>query len=114
MAGWEVARLVSMFLKFYCLSSVQLSQGGRVTSFVDNQGGVKVVQNLETAVRKNIEIQQVASKCFRGATILNLGPFSGEQQHHQDNQVQKRKMGERTGVGQINIFTRISFPASIL
>ena len=85
LAGWEVARLVSMFLKFYCLSSVQLSlasQGGRVTSFVDNQGGVKVVQNLETAVRKNIEIQQVASKCFTGATILNLGSFSGEQQHY--------------------------------
>ena len=117
MAGWEVARLVSKSLKFYCLSSVQLSlasQGGRVTSFVDNQGGVKVVQNLETAVRKNIEIQQVASKCFTGATILNLGPFSGEQQHHQDNQVQKRKMGERTGAGKIKIFTLVSFPASVL
>jgi len=40
-------------------------QGGRVTSFVDNQGGVKVVQNLETAVRKNIEIQQVNSNIIR-------------------------------------------------
>ena len=40
------------------------SQSGRVTSFVDNQGGVKVVQNLETAVRKNIEIQQVARNSF--------------------------------------------------
>ena len=39
-------------------------QSGRVTSFVDNQGGVKVVQNLETAVRKNIEIQQVARNSF--------------------------------------------------
>ena len=39
-------------------------QSGRVTSFVDNQGGVKVVQNLETAVRKNIEIQQVARNNF--------------------------------------------------
>merc|ERR1712083_1231199 len=40
-------------------------RGGRVTSFVDNQGGVKVVQNLETAVRKNIEIQQVNSNIIR-------------------------------------------------
>ena len=35
-----------------------------MTSLVDNQGGVKVVQNLETAVRKNIEIQQVTDLGF--------------------------------------------------
>lgn len=60
------------------------------------------MQNLETAVRKNIEIQQVAiNYCFR-ATLLNLGQFAGEQQHHQDNQVQKREVGENTGAGSIN------------
>ena len=48
------------FYKFLILAP----QSGRVTSFVDNQGGVKVVQNLETAVRKNIEIQQVARNSF--------------------------------------------------
>jgi len=41
------------------------AKGSRVTSLVDNQGGVKVVQNLETAVRKNIEIQQVNSNIIR-------------------------------------------------
>ena len=58
------------------------------------------MQNLETAVRKNIEIQQVAKNYF--STLLNLGQFSGEQQHHQDNQVQTREVGEDTGVRSIN------------
>ena len=62
-----------------------------------------MVQNLETAVRKNIEIQQVGSNFF--STLFNLGQFSGEQQHHQNNQVQKREVGEDTGVGSINLFT---------
>ena len=57
--GCKVGLQLSQVLLSFKLSLA--SQGGRVTSFVDNQGGVKVVQNLETAVRKNIEIQQVAS-----------------------------------------------------
>ena len=65
-----------------------------MTSLVDNQGGVKVVQNLETAVRKNIEIQQVTVwdlKIFWEPKFT----FPGEQQYHQNNQVQKREVGEK-------------------
>ena len=31
-----------------------------------------------------------------------MGKFSGEQQHYQDNQVQKGKMGEGAGAGECN------------
>ena len=40
-------------------------QQGHVTSLVDNMGGVMVLQNLETAVRKNIEIQRVNNNIIR-------------------------------------------------
>ena len=38
---------------------------GHVTSMVDNPGGVMVLQNIETAVRKNIEIQKVNNNIIR-------------------------------------------------
>ena len=105
LAGLEVARywcLIFLFLIFCCyilLKVIFPLQGGRVTSFVDNQGGVKVVQNLETAVRKNIEIQQVIIWIiFQGQQFWIWTNFSGEQQYHQDNQIQKREVGEDTGV----------------
>ena len=60
------------------------------------------MQNLETAVRKNIEIQQVTvDNVFRNNNASDLS--SGEQQYHQDNQVQKREVGENTGVGSIKL-----------
>ena len=40
-------------------------KNGHVTSLVDNAGGVMVLQNLETAVRKNIEIQKVNNNIIR-------------------------------------------------
>jgi len=40
-------------------------QHGHVTSLVDNAGGAIVLQNLETAVRKNIEIQKVNNNIIR-------------------------------------------------
>jgi len=40
-------------------------QNGHVTSLVDNIGGVMVLQNLETAVRKNMEIQKVNNNIIR-------------------------------------------------
>ena len=40
-------------------------QNGHVTSLVDNAGGVMVLQNLETAVRKNMEIQKVNNNIIR-------------------------------------------------
>ena len=40
-------------------------QNGHVTSLVDNLGGVKVLQNIETAVRKNKEIQKVNNNIIR-------------------------------------------------
>jgi len=40
-------------------------QNGHVTSLVDNLGGVMVLQNLETAVRKNMEIQKVNNNIVR-------------------------------------------------
>ena len=38
---------------------------GHVTSLVDNMGGVMVLQNIETAVRKNKEIQKVNNNIIR-------------------------------------------------
>ena len=38
---------------------------GHVTSLVDNKGGVMVLQNIESAVRKNIEIQKVNNNIIR-------------------------------------------------
>ena len=38
---------------------------GHVTSLVDNMGGVMVLQNIETAVRKNMEIQKVNNNITR-------------------------------------------------
>eukprot|EP00092_Neocalanus_flemingeri_P010098 GFUD01010882.1.p1 GENE.GFUD01010882.1~~GFUD01010882.1.p1 ORF type:complete len:566 (-),score=115.39 GFUD01010882.1:314-1975(-) len=40
-------------------------KNGHVTSLVDNQGGVIVLQNLETSVRKNMEIQKVNNNIIR-------------------------------------------------
>jgi len=40
-------------------------KNGRVTSLVCNAGAVKVVENLETAVRKNMEIQEVNNNIIR-------------------------------------------------
>ena len=40
-------------------------QDGKVTSFVDNIGGVKVLENIETSVRKNMEIQNVNNNIIR-------------------------------------------------
>ena len=40
-------------------------QHGHVTSLVDNVGGAMVLQNLETAVRKNIDIQKVNNNIIR-------------------------------------------------
>ena len=64
---FRVKRKVGFQLKLCSLILyliIYFVQGSRVTSLVDNQGGVKVVQNLETAVRKNIEIQQVTDLGF--------------------------------------------------
>ena len=38
---------------------------GGVTSLVDNMTGVKVVQNIETSVRKNMEIANVNNNIIR-------------------------------------------------
>ena len=38
---------------------------GHVTSLVDNKGGVMVLQNIEAAVRKNVEIQRVNNNIIR-------------------------------------------------
>ena len=38
---------------------------GHVTSLVDNKGGVMVLQNIEAAVRKNVEIQRVNNNITR-------------------------------------------------
>ena len=64
---FRVKRKVGFQLKLCSLILyliIYFVQGSRVTSLVDNQGGVKVVQNLEIAVRKNIEIQQVTDLGF--------------------------------------------------
>mgnify|MGYP002041779676 CR=1 FL=1 len=38
---------------------------GRVTSLVDTMAGVKVLQNIETSVRKNSEIKNVNNNIIR-------------------------------------------------
>ena len=40
-------------------------RNSHVTSLVDNMGGVMVLQNIETAVRKNMEIQRVNNNIIR-------------------------------------------------